>query len=76
MSETKWIPVTEKLPDDDIAKFVTIDIDVPDYISLVTDVAYYDGGEWYLCGGRGKLCLEVTAWMPLPKPYRRELELI
>lgn len=72
MSEMRWIPVTERLPDDALTKLVTTKIDFSKNKGLVTDVANYIGGKWYFSRSRIEICLEVTAWMPFPEPYREE----
>lgn len=66
----KWIPVTERLPDDALTKLVTTKIDFPTNKGLVTDAASYIDGKWYFSRSRIEICLEVTAWMPFPEPYK------
>lgn len=58
-----WIPVTERLPEPRIDVWCNSD--------LGQMVGYYDETveTWY---GRDYLELMVTAWMPLPEPYREE----
>ena len=68
----KWIPVTERLPDDALTKLVTVKIDFSTNKGLVTDVANYIDGKWYFSRSRIEICLEVTAWMPFPEPYKEE----
>ena len=74
MNEMKWIPVTERLPEDTFAKLVTTKIDFPANKGFVTDVANYIDGKWYFYRSRIEICLEITAWMPLPDPYKEESE--
>ena len=60
MTEMKWIPVSEKLPD-------------YDELVLATDDCYRVLIAWYSvihgwCSDRYGCCYAV-AWMPLPEPY-------
>lgn len=61
-----WIPVSEKLPKKYGVYFVTLN-------NWNTDFC-----EFYLYkqafGMNGNICDEVTAWMPLPEPYKAESE--
>ena len=68
-----WIPVTERLPEDD--KYIMIsfkNFTLPDIGRYEVDKdgngAFYPGDEdeSYVSYG----CLVVNAWMPLPEPYR------
>ena len=61
----KWIPISERLPDRKSFALVT------DFGEV--EEAYYDsdGHWWQVWGDRLK---NVTAWMPLPEPYREEAE--
>lgn len=63
--ERKWIPVTERLPEEDPPVLVT-DGSVMWVCSLIkTD----DGYKWEDCMGYWHDFDEWKAWMPLPKPY-------
>lgn len=53
--EPRWIPVTERLPEEDGGYLVTV------------KRGYVTTAVWI---GITKLWNEVTAWMPLPKPYK------
>ena len=61
--EQRWIPVSERMPDPRIDVWCNSD--------MGQMVGYYDeyAETWY---GRDYLELIVTAWMPLPEPYRPE----
>ena len=72
-----WIPVTERLPEDD--KYIMVSFDnftLPDIGRYEVDKdgngAFYPGDEdeSYVSYG----CLRVNAWMPLPEPYRESEE--
>lgn len=60
-----WIPVSERMPEPRIDVWCNSD--------MGQMVGYYDeyAETWY---GRDYLELIVTAWMPLPEPYRKESE--
>ena len=59
--ENQWIPVSERLPKFR-EKVVTYHSDDDDY--EINHIIDEEDGEWYLHG--------VTAWMPLPEPYKGE----
>lgn len=56
-----WIPCGVKLPNDYDSYLVT------DYDYFI-DVAFYDGVRWWYRDCKGEP--EVSAWMPLPQPYK------
>ena len=61
--EQRWIPVSERMPEPRIDVWCNSD--------MGQMVGYYDEyvETWY---GRDYFELIVTAWMPLPEPYREE----
>lgn len=72
-SAQRWIPVTERLPEpneEDKAGFIKAYL-VQD--GWWMDVARWDG-EYWVAWGYGTVLKNVIAWMPLPKPYRKETE--
>ena len=60
-AEQRWIPCSERLPEPRIDVWCNSD--------MGQMVGYYEENveTWY---GRDYLELMVTAWMPLPEPYR------
>lgn len=74
--EPRWIPVTERLPENDNEVLITIWDAEDDYVEVYK--GFYQGHEWWTqwCHGCSKIkdepCGEniVIAWMPLPEPYR------
>ena len=74
--EQRWIPVTERLPENDNEVLITVWDAEDDYVEVYK--GFYQGHEWWTqwCHGCSKIkdepCGEniVIAWMPLPEPYR------
>ena len=56
----RWIPVSKRLPDDGRTVLVT------DWGE--TDFGKRYDGRWWDCDGN--VFKDVSAWMPLPKPYK------
>lgn len=70
----KWIPVTERLPEDGIDVLVWFKyFRYGDYNRLFRKIgiSYTYNGEWsgFVNGQSGWRQLKVIAWMPLPEPY-------
>lgn len=61
-----WIPVTERLPEDDRPVLVTLKWSEDDY--EVTTGEYWRDST--VCHGWGNFGDVVIAWQPLPTPYR------
>ena len=74
--EQRWIPVAERLPENDNEVLITVWDAEDDYVEVYK--GFYQGHEWWTqwCHGCSKIkdepCGEniVIAWMPLPEPYR------
>ena len=72
----RWIPVTERLPDPESYILVSFEnFSLPDIATYRVDEdgsgAFYPGDEDYTYLSVG---FYVNAWMPLPEPYRSEVE--
>ena len=65
LSNDGWIPVEERLPEDE--RMVLVTCQTKKGIRS-TNRAYYDGTFWH---GSGSMS-SVTAWCPLPEPYKPE----
>lgn len=71
---TKWIPVEERLPEEDVIVLVTVSgfyshftfSNTIELGNLCSD------GSWFIEGYPDWDNPEVTAWMPLPEPYQSE----
>ena len=77
MQEPRWIPVTERLPED---KINPITEDYSEYQCTVRfgnlyDVRSYKYGEGHWRLGAGIVDDFVIAWRELPKPYKAESEI-
>lgn len=73
--EPRWIPVTERLPEDRELLLVTA------YWHETYQVmvgAYFGNGDWWCAPWNNtsepQQLLKVKAWMPLPEPYKAESE--
>ena len=64
-STTKWIPVSERLPEEPFMYLVSI-INRLGYQQMEVDGFIH--GKWERFGD------DVKAWMPLPQPYKMEEE--
>ena len=67
----KWIPVTERMPDQYGNYLISIEGEEPDIGTINPN----DPRGWCLCDTFGSYwasdkALNVTAWMPLPESYR------
>lgn len=70
--KTEWIPVEERLPEEDVIVLVTVS---GFYSHLTFSNAIELGnlcsdGSWFIEGYPDWDDPEVTAWMPLPEPYQ------
>jgi hypothetical protein len=63
---TKWIPVTERLPEHFSYVLLWDSLDKDCFMGVLRD-----DGEWYVPGYQGALFL-ITHWMPLPEPPKGE----
>lgn len=68
----KWIPVSERLPDDDRDVLVTVKTAKETFVSMdyyvTLPVVKFTG---WICSGKGE---QVIAWAELPEPYREAEE--
>lgn len=62
----RWIPVTERLPDDRVEVLVSSGMFAP-----LIEVAFYDGLFYSAWDGETEIAA-VTHWMPLPEPPKEE----
>lgn len=77
--DNKWIPVTERLPEDGINVLVWFEyFRYGDYNRLFRKIgiSYTYKGEWsgFVNGQSGWKQLKIIAWMPLPEPYKEREE--
>ena len=71
-NQTRWIPVSERLPNRNTVYIVTRIIDG----TRITDASYFDGqNTWHRDTGvnHGRPYLtDIIAWMPKPEPYKEQ----
>ena len=66
--EPHWIPCSERLPIK--AGHYLCSFEKPNRIDRIhVDLSYWTGGRWY-----GYVADAITAWMPLPEPYKEGQE--
>lgn len=78
VKKCKWIPVEERLPEEDeyvLMSFENFTLPIIGRYEKDND----GGGAWYIgdndgCDTCSSQNLFVNAWMPLPKPYRANME--
>ena len=66
-SEQRWIPVTERLPEDSCGCLVTVGFENGLKLVLPSIYTKYDPKETFSIGGSGRV---VEAWELYPEPYQ------
>ena len=64
LEQTKWIPVTERLPEENVRVLVCFRF--TEYSQVEMDTDRIEKGKWY------RWSKYVTHWMPLPEPPKGE----
>lgn len=71
--EQRWIPCNTALPKDEEEVIASIHDNSGDYAYDYTTSGWYAAaGEFWVVDNEANMC--VTAWMPLPEPYREVSE--
>lgn len=78
-AESKWIPVTERLPKSSGVYIVTREFNDGFECADLTDACYFDGtNTWHndnrINHGREYVGKKIKAWMPLPEPFKAEIK--
>lgn len=83
-SRPRWIPVTERLPEEDVAVLVSYRYKEGEGDTSQLNINITSYGQMYFGGNKVEIHhwrepfkyfhnnYEVIAWMPLPEPYREE----
>ena len=61
--DTGWVPVAERLPEDDTDMIVC-------KVDSIIDMAFWDGYYWRSM--TTDFAIDVCAWMPLPEPFNQQ----
>ena len=74
-AEPKWIPCSERLPEEPFGCLVTVwdtnPVTMDEFENILPYFVGWDGEQWN--DADGEQCpFEVIAWMPLPEPYKEE----
>lgn len=75
--ENRWIPVTERLPEKTSKYLVTVGINFFGFgMNDEVSVAIYNIKDGWFCAEENKDTIigDVTAWMPLPEPWKGDEE--
>ena len=72
LSKPKWIPVTERLPDNIGEEVLVCNEDYGKSDLGFATVAVYNGNGWLECWDRKMYLASITHWMPLPEPPEKE----
>lgn len=77
--EQRWIPVSEKLPEDDVYVLLTVRRmdDSYNHVPFISTGYISWNHQCWWCAHDGNCKdanIDVLAWMPLPEPYREEGE--
>ncbi len=71
VAKATWIPVTERLPEDDTEVIVSCTDDSGDSEFSYTTTGWHFKGIWVVGNERSYF---VRAWMPLPEPWKGEAD--
>lgn len=74
--ESKWIPCSERFPEN--CQECNLTIQTPDGKIRSTVTTFYEDdvveGKWHYGDYRGEETWWVIAWMPLPEPYKENID--
>lgn len=63
LEQTQWIPVSERLPEENGEYLVTRKSPVYEYVDIVKKTNIFCSGD---------IASDIIAWQPLPEPYKGE----